>query len=173
MFGSMFGSLLLTFSCSSFKSLVNSLEIVFGSCEFLSLYPTTYQHLSPIGISRGFDVYFRSTDGDWKAIGFPIPRLAGSSWPGYNRLGGAGGVFSGWNATGLPMHRSGSSGWTWATMVTIHQCDEDVENGTTLGCSGNVSCHSVSFELGLVNYLQHVSVLLPRTSHTGLVFMNY
>ena len=60
-FGSMFGSLSLLFcvtdahkqapstswTCGSdLGTLVNSLEIIFGSCDFLPLQPTTYQRLS-------------------------------------------------------------------------------------------------------------------------------
>ena len=43
-FGSMLGSLSRTFSDG--RILENSLDIIFGSCEFLLLYPTTYQRLS-------------------------------------------------------------------------------------------------------------------------------
>ena len=50
-----------------------------------------------------------------KATRLPMPGLAESGWPGCIRSDGGGGVISGWNASGLPIHRSGSSGWAWAT----------------------------------------------------------
>ena len=43
------------------------------------------------------------TDGDWKAIGLPMPGLAETGWPGFNRLGGDGGVVCGSAAIDCPM----------------------------------------------------------------------
>ena len=97
-------------------TLVNSLEITVGSCESLSMCPTAHQRLSPIRISRGFDVSFPCTDGDWKAIGPLMLVLAESGWPGYNRSGGGAGVVCEGAAIGLTMHKVGSSSWARATV---------------------------------------------------------
>ena len=79
-------------SVSDLRILVNSLEIIFCSCEFLSLYPTTYLRLSPMVMSSGSDLPISFT-GDWRALGRTI------------------------HAFGLPMHRSGSSRWNGAAAV--------------------------------------------------------
>ena len=52
-------------------TLVGALQIIIGSFEFLPIWPT-----------HGCDVSFPCTDGDWKAIGPPMPGLAESGWPG-------------------------------------------------------------------------------------------
>ena len=99
-FGSTFGSLLQTFCItavheqasstpwkvgSDLRTLVNSLEIITsGSCECLSLKPIVHQRLSPMKISRGFDLSLRDTDGDWKA-GLPI-------CPAWRNLAGLGSI---------------------------------------------------------------------------------
>ena len=91
-FGSMFGSLLLTYRVTDFhgqapavswksdfdlRILVKSLEIICCSCEFLSLYPTTYLRLSPMEMSSGSELPISFT-GDWRAMGRMMHGLAES-----------------------------------------------------------------------------------------------
>ena len=64
--------------------IVNPSEIIFGSCEFLPLSPTTYQRLSPVSISRDLGVSFPCTDTDWKAIG--------PQYPAWRNLAGLGAI---------------------------------------------------------------------------------
>ena len=65
---------------------------------------------------------FRSTDGDWKATGLRHPAWQNLAGRGCNRSDGVGHVISGWNATSLPMHRSGSSGVT----ILQRKCTTDL-----------------------------------------------
>ena len=105
-FESMFGNFFMTFSStvsqgqmpplswkfgSDLRILVNSMEIIFCSCEFLSLHPTAYHRLSQTGMSSGSELSF-SFFGGWRALGLPMHGLADSDWPGCSRSGDDGGV---------------------------------------------------------------------------------
>ena len=68
---------------------MNSLNIIFGSCEFLPLWPTFHQRVFHV-----VSMSFPCTDGDWKASGHRMPGLEEAGWPGFNRSGGGGGVIS-------------------------------------------------------------------------------
>ena len=97
-FGSMFRSLLLTFwydwlprtsAVNVVESRIrpNCLEIIFCSCECLSLHPTSYHCHSPTGMSRGPELSLSFAGSSWCTAWRTLAVL------GENRSGGDGGGF--------------------------------------------------------------------------------
>ena len=111
---------------------MNSLEIIFSSCEFLSLYPATYHRLSPMGMSSVSELSF-SFAGGWKAIGLPMHGLPKSGW-----LGAIGQVVMAvWFVKVLPSDAQSGIIWqTWRDCCTFfHKINI---HSFSLGCE--VSC---------------------------------